>query len=136
MRASVRAMVRRRAQGRCEYCQLHETDADFLAFHVEHIVAKQHGGNDHPSNLCFACSECNWAKGTNLGGLLNGKLVRLFNPRRQAWNRHFRWKGAALVGKTRCGKATARVLNINDASRLLMRKNLINEGRFPPKIGC
>lgn len=62
----------------CEYCRLHEADADFLAFHVEHIVAKQHGGADDPETFCYACCECNWAKGPNLSGLLGDKIYRLF----------------------------------------------------------
>ena len=73
MNAALRAFVRERAGRRCEYCRLHEDDADFLSFHVEHVVAKQHGGTDDPDILCFACAEGNWAKGPNLAGLLDGK---------------------------------------------------------------
>jgi hypothetical protein len=36
----------RRAGRRWEYGRLHEEDDDFLAFHVEHVIAKQHGGLD------------------------------------------------------------------------------------------
>ena len=46
MDAALRAFVRERAGLRCEYCRLLEDDADFLPFHVEHIVPKQHGGKD------------------------------------------------------------------------------------------
>jgi hypothetical protein len=49
MNSALRALVRERAGRRCEYCRLHEDDADFLTFHVEHVVAKQHGGTDDPS---------------------------------------------------------------------------------------
>jgi hypothetical protein len=44
MDAALRAFVRERAGRRCEYCRLHEEDDDFLAFHVEHVIARQHGG--------------------------------------------------------------------------------------------
>ncbi len=81
MEAALRGFVRERAGRRCEYCRLHEDEADFLAFHVEHIVAKQHGGTDDPDTLCYACSECNWAKDPNLSGMLGGKIYPLFNPR-------------------------------------------------------
>ena len=91
---------------RCEYCRLHENDADFLAFHVEHIVARQHGGTEDPEFLCFACSACNWAKGPNLAGMLGGKLYPLFNPRKQSWARHFYWDHTTLVGKTKTGMVT------------------------------
>ncbi|HJZ89304.1 MAG TPA: HNH endonuclease [Gemmataceae bacterium] len=70
MDAALRALVWGRAGGRCEYCRLHQTDADFLSFHVEHVIARQHGGSDGDDNLCLACCECNWAKGPNLAGLV------------------------------------------------------------------
>ena len=84
MNAALRAFVRERAGRRCEYCRLHEDDADFLSFHVEHVVAKQHGGTDDPDILCFACAECNWAKGPNVAGLFGGKLYPLFNRQGEA----------------------------------------------------
>jgi hypothetical protein len=133
MDAALRALVWKRAKGRCEYCRVHQDDADFLTFHVEHIWAVQHKGLDSPRNLCLACSECNWSKGPNLSGLLKGEVVPLFNPRRQRWGRHFRWKGPILIGKTRSGKVTVKVLNINDPARVMLRQNLFDEGRFPPE---
>lgn len=132
MDPALRNFVRERAGRRCEYCHLHEDDADFLAFHVEHIVAKQHGGTDDPEILCYACSECNWAKGPNLAGMLGGKIYPLFNPRREKWTQHFFWDHTTLVGKTKSGIVTVQVLNINDPSRLMLRENLLFEGRFPP----
>ena len=132
MDAALRCFVRERAGRRCEYCRLHEDDADFLAFHVEHILPKQHGGTDDPETLCYACSECNWAKGPNLSGTLGGKLYPLFNPRKQHWARHFFWDQTILVGKTKTGMVTVQVLNINDPSRVMLRENLLFEGRFPP----
>ncbi len=132
MDAALRRFVRERAGRRCEYCRLHEDDADFLAFHVEHILAKQHGGMDDPETLCYARSECNWAKGPNLSGVWGGRLYPLFNPRKQNWTRHFYWDQTILVGKTKTGIVTVQVLNINDPSRVMLRENLLFEGRFPP----
>lgn len=131
--ADLRAFVRRRAGCRCEYCRLHENDDDLIPFHVEHVIAKQHGGLDDPDTLCWSCSQCNWSKGPNLAGLLGGQLYPLFNPRRQNWHRHFRWEQSILVGKTKTGIATVQVLNINDPARVLLRENLLFEGRFPPR---
>jgi hypothetical protein len=71
-------------------------------------------------------------RGPNLAGLLDGKLYPLFNPRKQSWKRHFRWDNATLVGKTFCGKVTVQVLNINEPSRVMLRENLLFEGRLPP----
>jgi hypothetical protein len=108
------------------------SDADYLAFHVEHVIAKKHGGTDDPEMLCYACSECNFAKGPNVAGLLRGKLYPLFNPRTQSWTRHFEWDQTTLLGKTATGIVTVQVLNINKSSRVMLRENLLFEGRFPP----
>ena len=133
MDAALRARVWELANGRCEYCRLHQDDADFLTFHIEHIIAEQHGGRDHLSNLCLACPECNLAKGPNLAGYLRGKTVPLFHPRKQSWKRHFYWDGPLLRGRTQTGKVTVEVLNINSVKRVLARQSLIAEGRFPPE---
>src|SRR5947207_2830419 len=133
MDAALRAFVRERAGRRCEYCHLREEDAGRLAFQIEHIIAKQHGGTDDPGGLCYACPQCNWSKGPNLAGLLGGKLYSLFNPRKQNWHRHFRWEHTLLVGKTKTGIVTVQVLNVNDPARVMLRENLRFEGRFPPE---
>ena len=33
---------------------------------VDHIIAKAHGGTDHPSNLRAACAPCNYAGGARI----------------------------------------------------------------------
>ena len=63
MDASVRALVRRRAGNRCEYCLLRQEHLPFSTFQIEHIVARKHGGNDEASNLALACDRCNSHKG-------------------------------------------------------------------------
>jgi hypothetical protein len=51
---ATRAAVAAWASYVCEYCRLHEAD-DGFSFHVEHIVARKHGGTDDLDNLAFAC---------------------------------------------------------------------------------
>jgi hypothetical protein len=133
MKPALRQFVRERAGRRCEYCHLPDFAAPLSAFHVEHILAKQHGGSDQPANRCWSCHRCNLHKGPNLSGrdTLTGKVVRLFNPRRQSWNRHFEWRGALLVGRTQTGRATIAVLDINDPQRVKLRKILIEHGDWP-----
>lgn len=131
MDQKLRAKVMERAKLRCEYCQLHQDDAGLYSLHIEHIIPKRHGGADWLDNLCLACAECNWAKGTNLAGLHKGKLYALFHPRKQHWNRHFEWDVTTLVGKTRTGIVTIQVLNINKPSRVMLRENLLFEGNTP-----
>ena len=135
MKRAVRFLVRLRAGERCEYCRLHESDFPLLTFHIDHVVAKKHHGGDDLSNLVWSCLECNLAKSSNLSGrdFVTGRVVVLFNPRRQRWDRHFAWEGAQLVGNTPCGRATIDVLNINAPHRIDLRELLISGGVFPPE---
>jgi hypothetical protein len=130
MEASRRQLVRARAGYRCEYCRIHE-DAEPYSFHIEHIVPKKHEGTDRPENLAWSCQNCNLFKGANLAGLETDEVVALFHPRKQTWTRHFRWKGPVLIGKTKCGRVTIRVLKINSKDRVDLRKLLITHGDFP-----
>ena len=57
MDEALREFVRQRASDRCEYCLLPQSAARFFTFHVEHIRAKQHGGQDIESNLALACPD-------------------------------------------------------------------------------
>jgi 5-methylcytosine-specific restriction endonuclease McrA len=40
-----------------------------LSHHIEHIIAKQHGGSDDSENLALACHRCNVRGGPNLTGI-------------------------------------------------------------------
>jgi hypothetical protein len=132
---ATRDLVRRRAGRRCEYCRLHEEDDPLFTFHVEHIIARQHGGRDSPGNLALCCHQDNLHKGPNLTGIdpLTRNLTRLFNPRRHKWSRHFRWDGALLVGRTAIGRTTVVVLGMNLPHRVTLREALIASGDFPPE---
>ena len=66
--ATTRRFVRERAGERCEYCRLHQDHSELL-HHIEHVVARQHGGTDHVDNLALACHRCNLHKGPNLSGV-------------------------------------------------------------------
>jgi len=133
MATVTRQWVRDRAGDRCEYCQLRQEHEPFYRFHIEHIVAKVHGGTDHPGNLALACHRCNEKKGTNLSGRdpLTGKVIRLFDPRRQRWSRHFHSEGPRIIGRTQTGRATVVVLAINASDRVELRAELLAEGVFP-----
>src|SRR5207249_4743403 len=99
MTGAVRDAVRTRAADRCEYCLLRQADLPFAVFHVEHIVARQHGGTDELDNLAYACQQCNLAKGPNLSSIdpADGQPTWVFNPRRQRWEEHFAAHGAFIV---------------------------------------
>jgi hypothetical protein len=90
---------------------------------IEHIIPRKHGGTDDNHNLALACIDCNLAKSSNLSGIdaTTGATVPLFNPRSQRWDEHFVWQGSFLVGLTAIGRATIRVLNMNDEERQQVR---------------
>jgi len=127
--------VRTRANRICEYCRLPR------AFHpgpfeIEHVIAQKHLGPTTFGNLAYSCLHDNRHKGSNLAGIDRAtsrtKLVRLFNPRRHKWERHFRWDGPMIMGRTAIGRVTVQVLELNDPTRIALRLELIDEGVFPP----
>jgi hypothetical protein len=124
--------VRQRARDRCEYCHLPAALYP-LPFHVDHIVARQHGGQTVLDNLALACLHCNRHKGPNIAGTdpATGAAIRLFHPRSDRWSEHFEWAGAALAGRTSIGRVTIQVLAINQLDFLEMRKALFDEKAFP-----
>jgi hypothetical protein len=52
---ATRRLVRVRAGHRCEYCGMPQAQQSFPFFHVDHIIAQQHGGTDEPDNLALSC---------------------------------------------------------------------------------
>jgi hypothetical protein len=104
---------------------------DPLPFHADHIVARNRGRTTS-TNLAYACFYCNARKGTNLAGIdrRTRAIVRLFNPRTDRWEQHFRWFGARLVGLTAVGRATVDVLTINHPDNVAARAHLMAEGLF------
>lgn len=124
MDAELRERVRIRANHRCEYCHIEERFFTQL-FQIEHIVARSHGGGDEPKNLALACRLCNLHKGPNLSGIdpQTNELTRLFNPRDDSWGTHFRIElDGEITGLTDIGRTTVRVLNMNTARRIDLRR--------------
>jgi hypothetical protein len=121
-----RRFVHVRAEHRCEYCGLHQTDSPLVPLQIEHVLPKKHGGNDNLENLALACVDCNLHKGTNIAGLdqKTGELTRLFNPRGDDWDEHFVWIGVEIHGLTPIGRVTVNVLDLNGSERLEFRQLL------------
>ena len=126
---SVRASVRRRAGDRCKYCRLRQEYCEFT-HHIEHIVARQHLASDNLDNLALACHFCNRKKGPNLAGIdpVTGEITTLFHPRRDDWQDHFRWNGMLIEGLSPVGRATVKVLALNDGKRMRLRLQLFEKG--------
>ena len=123
MDEAVRQSVRQRAHERCEYCRISQAALPWARFHIEHIRARQHGGSDDSDNLALACRRCNYCKGPNLSSVDpdTDEVVPLFNPRTESWNDHFSLAEFRIVGLSNVGRATARLLDMNDADRIQIR---------------
>lgn len=122
--AATKRRVRERAGFRCEYCRVQQDDEPFLTYQIEHVVPRQHGGGDDADNLALACPQCNLHKGPNLAGVdpETNAIEPLFNPRRQSWEEHFEVRGPYIVGRTATGRATVRVLAMNEQTRVDLRR--------------
>jgi 5-methylcytosine-specific restriction endonuclease McrA len=132
MDARTRKLVRKRAGERCEYCRLPET-ADEWPFHIDHIIARVHGGGDEPSNLSWSCTQCNLRKASNFASIdpATGEPVHLFNPREDSWHDHFALQpDGRIVGLTLAGRATVRLLDMNGTPQLDLRYELIQQGEY------
>jgi hypothetical protein len=133
MELATRIFARNRARNCCEYCLLPQ-DGCSLTYHIEHIVPRQHGGGDDYDNLALACHRCNLRKGPNLTGIepSTGDIFPLFDPRRDRWPDHFRFRGTAIEGVTAVGRTTVKLLSMNDARRIERREFL---ERIPAERG-
>ena len=104
--------VRLRAQGRFQYCLMHES-LQGATFHVEHVIPQSKGGDSTLENLAMACPGCNLHKAdeTTAADPLTGDQVPLFHPLRQRWSEHFRFKDSEMEGLTAIGRATVVLLD-------------------------
>lgn len=131
-----RLRIRNEAGNRCGYCLSHQ---DYVPWtlEIEHIVPLAAGGSNDDANLWLACHACNLFKGAKTRGRdpLSGRIVALFNPRRQRWNRHFQWSddGALILGRTACGRATVIALNLNNLIAVRVRRHWVAAGWHPPR---
>jgi len=132
MALALEALVRQRAEARCEDCHFPEALAE-VPFQFDHIMPRQHGGQRVADNLALSCCYCNRYKGPNLPGVdpLTQEVTPLFHPRLPVWPEHFQWKGPLLVGKTAIGRATIQTLEINRHDAIAVRELLLTEGTFP-----
>ena len=117
--------VANRANYRCEYCLAPERAFGFR-FEIEHIQPRSRSGTDDVLNLALACRACNLRKGDAVTApdAETQCDVRLFHPRQDRWNDHFRFESRtyAIVGTTPIGRATIVRLGLNDAQRLIARR--------------
>lgn len=132
---SLRAEVRERARGRCEYC-LSQMKFSLSSFVMDHIVPLSLGGRTVSENLAFACPGCNMHKAVQKTALdpLTGRAAALFNPRGQEWSDHFGWSedSSEIIGRTPTGRATVEALQLNREGLRNLRGVLKLVGYHPP----
>jgi len=130
--ADLRQLVSDRAQGRCEYCLLHQ-DFSIYTHEVDHIVAQKHDGQTTAENLALSCLACNRHKGTDFATFdpATGEITRLFHPRNEIWVEHFLLRNGRIEGLTPVGRATAKLLRFNTPNRILERQLLVAQKQYP-----
>ena len=130
----LRRDVVRRAGEVCEYCRIHCSDA-YFGCEIDHIISEKHGGPTTADNLALACLFCNQAKGSDVGSVLSeaDEFVRFFNPRRDHWSEHFALReDLSIQPLTAIGQVTVNILKLNAEERVLERRTLRAEERYPP----
>lgn len=126
--------VAARARHRCEYCRAPEVIFNF-PFEVEHIVPPNRGGDDAEDYLALACRSCNLFKSDAIDAIDpdSGEWTRLFNPRRDDWETHFRLdiEHGAIDGLTVVGRATVHYLHLNAKTQRSARRQWMRIGLIP-----
>lgn len=131
--AAIRTLVRERANLACEYCLIHEDDV-LLPHEPDHIIAIKHRGETSESNMAWTCFTCNRAKASDLASIdiETNRLVRLFNPRSDIWQEHFRIeRNGLIIPLTDVGRVTEFLLKLNRPEHLEIRKTLTRSTRYP-----
>ena len=128
----LRHIITLRANYRCEYCQLSQKGQE-ATFHVDHIIPMASGGETIGDNLALACVSCSLRKGAKEFVIdeITKTTVRIFHPRKDAWEDHFKWRGFLVKGITEKGRATVKILNLNRDLILEIRKEEFLLKRHP-----
>lgn len=134
---AVRRQIRDRARDCCEYCR-HPASYSCAPFVCEHVLPRVLGAGNTAAELAWACPACNGRKydKTRASDPGTGRIIPLFNPRRQRWSRHLAWSPDFLriEGRTAAGRATVAALHLNSAALINLRRALHALGVHPPKV--
>lgn len=134
--SAIEARVRAAACYRCGYCL---TPQSLLTWtlELEHLYPVALGGTDDEENLWLSCHAYNQFKNIQIQAYdpVTGRLVWLFNPRRQKWKRHFQWSidGTEILGRTAIGRATVLALKLNNAYAVTARRLWVSADWHPPQ---
>ena len=130
---SLRSQVAKRAGHRCAYCGLAQ-EGQAATFHLDHIVPIFARGKTVLDNLALACINCSLRKGARQTATdpQTGRSARLFHPRQQKWNHHFRWAEEKIIAITAVGRGTISALGLNSGENEIIRSFERILGRHPP----
>lgn len=132
---ALRRRVANQARARCGYCLTQEMVIG-RPMEFDHLIPRSLGGPTTEENLWLASALCNDHKSNRFLIIdpKTGVMVRVFNPRQQAWADHFVWsEGATRIdGTTPVGRATVAALQLNRASLVLARRLWVGAGWHPP----
>jgi HNH endonuclease len=128
----LRKFIIQQADGKCEYCRIHQ-DFSIYIHEIDHTIATKHGGLTELSNLALACLSCNRHKGSDLTSIdpITKVITRLFNPRTDRWAEHFELIDGRIVGITPIGNTTVFLLRFNTTVAIADRLLLISQGIYP-----
>lgn len=127
------SIVAERARHFCEYCRAPEAISNF-PFEIDHFIPLSSGGSKEPENLVLSCRSCNAFKAFHqLGLITDTESVRLFNPRQDIWEEHFRFDRTSfeMEGLTNIGRGTINRLQINSPAQTQARTIWVRFGIFP-----
>jgi hypothetical protein len=131
----LRKEVYQRAKNFCEYCRT-DSEISESPFDVEHIISEAEGGLTILDNLALSCHGCNLHKSRRINNIdpLSGKTERLFDPRKDEWNKHFTWTEdyTIVVGITPIGRVTIDTLKMNRPGLVRKRSVLRRSGERLP----
>ena len=127
---ALRSQVIRRAQNRCEYCQLSQQGQE-ATFHIDHILPVAAGGESIGENLALACVSCSLRKSARQTAVdpQTNEETSIFHPRKDRWRNHFQWAGFKIIGITSTGRATADALQFNRSLIISIREEEAKLGR-------
>lgn len=132
----LRRKVEEAAKHRCGYCLTPQAITG-TRMEIDHIIPEAAGGVTAEENLWLSCVSCNKFKSdrTHADDPVTGECVRLFNPRTQEWQQHFRWSedGVKIIGLTPCGRARVETLRMNNADIVGARSLWVQAGWWPPE---
>ncbi len=132
---SLRQQIADSDKNRCSYCQT-QVAVVGNTLELDHIIPIHAGGASQAQNLCLACSSCNQAKSSKISAIdpVSEKTEKIFNPRQQKWQDHFRWIAGEtkIEGITAIGRATVMALNMNRSLIVKTRARWVKAGWHPP----